>query len=141
MTLPDCAAAPAQLLRALAAAALLAVAAAAQAAPDTPATSATPTTPATPAKPAGAIAVVPRNTGTDGVFTGQLVLFHEYAHHFMLQYAPAAYPAWYVEGFAEVVSTASFERKGANACLGVTQRPRMHISLDAAPHNNITASI
>lgn len=61
----------------------------------------------------GAIAVVPRNTGTDGVFTGQLVLFHEYAHHFMLQYAPAAYPAWYVEGFAEVVSTASFERKGA----------------------------
>lgn len=61
----------------------------------------------------GAIAVVPRNTGTDGIFTGQLVLFHEYAHHFMLQYSPAAYPAWYVEGFAEIVSTASFERKGA----------------------------
>jgi hypothetical protein len=32
----------------------------------------------------GAIAVVPRYTG-DGEFTGQLVLFHEYAHHFMLQ--------------------------------------------------------
>ena len=61
---------------------------------------------------AGAIAVVPRYTG-DGEFTGQLVLFHEYAHHFMLQYNPVAFPAWYVEGFAEIVSTASFERKGA----------------------------
>lgn len=60
----------------------------------------------------GAFAVVPRSTG-DGVFTGQLVLFHEYAHHYMLQYTPAAYPSWYVEGFAEIASTASFERKGA----------------------------
>ncbi len=60
----------------------------------------------------GAFAVVPRSTG-DGIFTGQLVLFHEYAHHYMLQYTPGAYPAWYVEGFAEIASTASFERKGA----------------------------
>lgn len=60
----------------------------------------------------GAIAVVPRMTG-DGDFSGQLVLFHEYAHHFMLQYTPAAYPSWYVEGFAEIASTSSFERKGA----------------------------
>ncbi len=60
----------------------------------------------------GAVAVVPRSTD-DGTFTGQLVLFHEYAHHFMLQYSPAAYPSWYVEGFAEIASTASFERKGS----------------------------
>lgn len=60
----------------------------------------------------GAIAVVPRNTGGGRTFTGQLVLFHEYTHHYMLQYTPAAYPAWYVEGFAELNSTASFERKG-----------------------------
>ena len=60
----------------------------------------------------GAIAVVPRSTG-DGIFTGQLVLFHEYSHHFMLQYSPMAYPSWYVEGFAEIASTASFEREGA----------------------------
>ena len=59
----------------------------------------------------GAIAVVPRTTG-DGIFTGQLVLFHEYSHHYMLQYTPVAYPSWYVEGFAEIASTASFERKG-----------------------------
>lgn len=36
------------------------------------------------------------------------ILFHEYAHSFMLQHFPAAYPAWYVEGFAEVYSTARF---------------------------------
>lgn len=60
----------------------------------------------------GAIAVVPRSTD-DNIFTGQLVLFHEYSHHYMLQYSPMAYPAWYVEGFAEISSTASFEREGA----------------------------
>jgi len=39
----------------------------------------------------------------------QDVLFHEYAHHFMYQYFANTYPAWYVEGFAEFVSTAAFE--------------------------------
>jgi tetratricopeptide (TPR) repeat protein len=34
-------------------------------------------------------------------------LLHEYAHHFMMQYHPAPYPTWYVEGFADYVSTAS----------------------------------
>lgn len=60
----------------------------------------------------GAFAVVPRTTGA-GSFSSQLVLFHEYAHHYMLQYTPAAYPSWYVEGFAEIASTSSFERKGS----------------------------
>jgi hypothetical protein len=36
---------------------------------------------------------------------GDEVLFHEIAHHFMLQYRPTAYPPWYVEGFAEFVMT------------------------------------
>lgn len=61
---------------------------------------------------AGAISVIPRKTGSDGSFSGELILFHEYTHHFMLQYQDAAYPAWYVEGFAEIVSTASFEKQG-----------------------------
>lgn len=61
---------------------------------------------------AGAISVIPRKTGSDGSFSGELILFHEYAHHFMLQYQAAAYPAWYVEGFAEIVATASFEKQG-----------------------------
>lgn len=36
------------------------------------------------------------------------VLFHEYAHHFMSQYWPYAYPRWYVEGFAEYFQTTRF---------------------------------
>ena len=39
---------------------------------------------------------------------GEEVLLHEYAHHFMARYYPAAYPAWYREGFAEYVMTARF---------------------------------
>lgn len=72
----------------------------------------------------GAIAVVPRSTGS-GSFTGEVVLNHEYAHHFMLQYTPAAYPSWYVEGFAEIASTASFERKGA-ITFGKAAQHRQH---------------
>ncbi len=34
------------------------------------------------------------------------VLQHEIAHHFMFRHAPVAYPAWYVEGFAEYMMTA-----------------------------------
>lgn len=37
---------------------------------------------------------------------GNEALFHEYAHHFMWQYAPSSYPGWYVEGFADYFSTA-----------------------------------
>jgi hypothetical protein len=32
---------------------------------------------------------------------GDVVLFHEYSHHFMFQMTSAAYPSWFVEGFAE----------------------------------------
>lgn len=39
-------------------------------------------------------------------------LYHEYGHHFMRQYMPRLFPHWFVEGFAEVVSTASFEMEG-----------------------------
>jgi tetratricopeptide (TPR) repeat protein len=42
---------------------------------------------------------------TSGDFTVSLVLHHEYAHHFMLQYFPAIYPDWYVEGFAELIGS------------------------------------
>ena len=38
---------------------------------------------------------------------GNVLLFHEYAHHFLLK-TGAAYPAWYVEGFAEYFSTVRF---------------------------------
>jgi hypothetical protein len=42
---------------------------------------------------------------TDAV-SGDLVLFHEYAHHFMFQMRSNAYPSWFVEGFAEYYGTA-----------------------------------
>ena len=57
-----------------------------------------------------AYAVATRRNG-DGPFDldAQSILLHEYAHHFMFQYFPAAYPAWYVEGFAEFYSTMKFK--------------------------------
>lgn len=38
------------------------------------------------------------------------VLLHEYAHHFMMQYFPYGYPAWFIEGFAEYFSTVDIKR-------------------------------
>jgi tetratricopeptide (TPR) repeat protein len=52
----------------------------------------------------GPFAVTTRKAYTaTGSFTGRIILHHEYAHHFMLQYFPATYPGWYVEGFAELI--------------------------------------
>lgn len=56
------------------------------------------------ARPAGIAAFV--DTSAD--FGSNEVLFHEYAHHFMMQYHNSAYPPWYVEGFAEYLMTARF---------------------------------
>ena len=42
---------------------------------------------------------------------GDHILQHEYAHHFMRQYAPAPYPLWFVEGFAEYFMTARFTER------------------------------
>ncbi len=39
---------------------------------------------------------------------GLSTLLHEYAHHFMLASGSGAYPAWYIEGFAEYFMTARF---------------------------------
>jgi tetratricopeptide (TPR) repeat protein len=54
----------------------------------------------------GPFAVTPRKTFYNNAdFTPALVLHHEYAHHFMLQYFPSIYPPWYVEGFAELIGS------------------------------------
>lgn len=45
--------------------------------------------------------------------SGSSVLLHEYAHHFMFHNSAFAYPTWYVEGFAEYVSSAGFEADGS----------------------------
>ena len=41
------------------------------------------------------------------------ILLHEYVHHFMLQKFNAAYPHWYVEGFAELYGTLALLDDGA----------------------------
>ena len=47
-----------------------------------------------------------RPNGTDTTLD---VVRHEYSHHLMYQYARSYYPMWYVEGFAEFLSTATTE--------------------------------
>jgi Flp pilus assembly protein TadD len=59
------------------------------------------------AAPTGIAAFVDASAGGDMAGPNQ-ILFHEYAHHFMMQYYDSAFPAWFVEGFAEYMSTAAF---------------------------------
>lgn len=40
------------------------------------------------------------------------ILLHEYSHHLMMQDLRVPYPEWLVEGFAEFMSTAQFEKDG-----------------------------
>jgi len=42
----------------------------------------------------------------------QTILYHEYSHHLMMQALDQPYPEWYVEGFAEFLSTPSFDKDG-----------------------------
>lgn len=62
----------------------------------------------------GSFAFVARNdTKARGAMNSDIIFFHEYAHHLMLQNSAAAYPAWLVEGFAEFLSTARIEEDGS----------------------------
>jgi tetratricopeptide (TPR) repeat protein len=61
----------------------------------------------------GPFLVTPRKTGYDSEnFSAEVVRRHEYAHHFMLQYFPASYPGWYVEGFAELIGSSKVMNDG-----------------------------
>ncbi len=77
-------------------------------------------------------------TGEEDIFAvawrqpdNDLVLLHEYGHHFMLQnFANTAYPAWFVEGFAEYFATAQVRtgavdigRPNGNSALWLTEGP------------------
>lgn len=50
------------------------------------------------------------STAQDG---SRLVLFHEYAHHFLLGSFDLAFPKWFSEGFAELASTTRIEDERA----------------------------
>lgn len=61
----------------------------------------------------GSVAFVPRTAPGNGIDPEE-VLFHEYTHHFMLSnWAEAAFPAWYVEGFAEFFAPTRFRDDGS----------------------------
>lgn len=61
------------------------------------------------------IAVVPtlRSSGEKTELSSQIILQHEYAHHFMYQLSSIAPPLWFSEGFAEFFGSARFARDDA----------------------------
>ncbi len=81
----------------------------------------------------GSIAVIHRDGGDDKYDLGaDTVLFHEYAHHFMMRYFPVAYPAWYIEGFAEYIATTDFTKEG-NFKIGIPPYYRAYGLLAESP--------
>jgi tetratricopeptide (TPR) repeat protein len=62
----------------------------------------------------GSVAVVPKLKGPSSQFdlSGEMVLYHEYAHHFMKGFTRRAYPRWFVEGFAEFFAGVRFKANG-----------------------------
>lgn len=61
----------------------------------------------------GSLAYVAKPKGSSEDFDGESVLYHEYAHHLMMQQLEHAYPQWYVEGYAEFLSTPKFNKNGS----------------------------
>jgi tetratricopeptide (TPR) repeat protein len=81
----------------------------------------------------GSFAVTPRSTGASGSdLDEQIVLLHEYAHHFMMQNYQGAFPAWLIEGFAEFHSTAKFEKDGGVG-IGLPANHRAYGLLEEQP--------
>jgi len=67
------------------------------------------------ARAGSSIAVIPRLRGaTSSELSGETILYHEYAHHFMFAGLTArAYPRWFTEGFAEFFAGAQFRDDGS----------------------------
>lgn len=57
----------------------------------------------------GSRAFVGESAGLSEFNGGKIILFHEYAHHFLLGNFSSAFPKWYSEGFAEFASTMRIE--------------------------------
>ncbi|MET0247100.1 MAG: DUF1570 domain-containing protein [Sphingomonas sp.] len=83
----------------------------------------------------GSLAFVPRLTsGGSETLAGQLVLFHEYAHHMMFSiFAQSAFPAWLVEGWAEYHATAKVNSDGSVTFGGVANHRAAGILDNATP--------
>ena len=63
----------------------------------------------------GSLAIIPPiDVASSGKASdSELVVMHEYAHHYMAENAAYLVPRWYSEGFAEYFATAKFESDGA----------------------------
>lgn len=86
----------------------------------------------------GAVAVVPRSTPSRAS-TPDTVFFHEYAHHLMLANVSQPMPSWFVESFAEFMSTAEIGKDGSVG-LGLPANHRAANLLSArAVHMSIAA--
>lgn len=62
------------------------------------------------------LAIVPRSSGdgSEGDLNSRQILLHEYAHHMMWSLSPdVAYPSWYIEGSAEMLATARYDKDGS----------------------------
>jgi len=65
----------------------------------------------------GSLAIIPEvRTGRNETSQSELILLHEYAHHFLIASSARAYPLWLSEGFAEFYGTAKF---GSDGSVGV----------------------
>lgn len=53
-----------------------------------------------------------KDANVRGTSSAQQMLFHEYSHHFMKRHLRAAFPGWFIEGFAEYYSTVDFDKDG-----------------------------
>lgn len=53
---------------------------------------------------------------------GRQVLFHEYVHHFVMQFSPFDYPKWFNEGFAEYMGAFRYEDEKALVGMVVLER-------------------
>jgi hypothetical protein len=72
----------------------------------------------------------------DYAMSADVVLQHEYTHHFMNQYGNGAMPAWLVEGLAEYFSTANVD--GEQVRLGTASPGRVRSLIqDASSMNRI----
>lgn len=60
------------------------------------------------------IAIVPKLRGARSQYemSGETILYHEYAHHFMWSFTARTFPRWFAEGFAEYFAGVKFKPDG-----------------------------
>ena len=82
------------------------------------------------ARASGSVAFTPRRNSSNSELSPRAILFHEYAHHWMLtNWADAALPPWFVEGFAEFHATALMRGDGS-VIFGAVPSYRRHTVAD-----------